>query len=69
MGGDKVYVIGDLVQSNDSQMMKLVVQQVAGIDEPVSLVAAKGFAVGAKSNSLYTWTASYEEESEAETAS
>ena len=49
--------------------MKLVVRKVEGINEPVSMVASKGFAVGAKSNSLYSWRASYEDELESETAS
>ena len=68
MGRDSVYVIGDLIQSNESQLMKLVIQKVTGIDESISLVSAKGFAVGATSNSLFRWEAIYQDEVEPETA-
>ena len=43
--------------------MKLVMKVVPGIKEPVSLVASKGFAVGAISNKVYTWTTNHVMES------
>ena len=45
-----VYVIGDLVQESEAQQMKLVMKKVNGINESVSLIGSRGFAVGEKSN-------------------
>ena len=44
--------------------MSLVVKQVQGIDEPVSIVTSKGFAVGIESNNVYSWTTMYQNSAE-----
>ena len=39
--------------------MKLAIKRVEGIDEPVKLVSAMGFAVGAQTNKVYAWGIDY----------
>ena len=54
-------MLGDVNQEAQAGQMSLVIREVAGIDEPVSLVACQGFAVGSQSNTIYSWKAFYEE--------
>ena len=41
--------------------MNLQCKKVTGIPEPVKLVSATGFAVGANTNQVYVWHASYQQ--------
>ena len=40
--------------------MNLRVKKVEGINEPVKLISALGFAVGARTDQVYTWALDYE---------
>lgn len=58
--GPQVYVLTDTVQNPESPVMHLNLKKVEGINEPVSLIASAGFAVGAFSNQVYVWHVDYE---------
>ena len=58
----------DTVQDVDAPIMNLSIKKVGGIDEPVSLISEARFAVGASSNSIYSYGIFLEQpESESET--
>lgn len=46
--------------------MNLYVNKVEGINEPVKLIAASGFAVGARTEKIYAWAVEYENQDEDE---
>ena len=52
--------MADTVHDQDATIMKVCLKRVEGINEPVKLVCATGFAVGASSNAVYTWSVDYE---------
>lgn len=58
-GGRKVYVLTDSVKDFSANIMKLVIKRVERIDEPVKLISAAGFAVGALTNTLFAWGVDY----------
>ena len=46
--------------------MNLRVKKVEGINEPVKLISALGFAVGARTEKIYAWAVEYENPDEDE---
>lgn len=55
-----MYVLADTVQDLEVPIMKLCLKKVEGINEPVKLIAASGFAVGSCTNKVYVWEVSYQ---------
>ena len=51
----EVYVIVDSVQDPAAPIMKLDCKKVEGMDEPIKNIATAGFAVGADTNTVYSW--------------
>ena len=56
----RVYVMADTVVDASVNIMKLSVQAVNGIDEPVKLISPMGFAVGAATDRVFAWGVSME---------
>jgi len=50
-----VYVLIDLVHDFDAPIMNLSIVKIRGIPEPISLITGARFAVGANTNSIYSY--------------
>ena len=51
----------DTVQDPSAPIISLCTKRIEGIDEPVKLISAGGFAVGQRSNKVYAWAIDYVE--------
>ena len=51
----------DTVQDQEAPIMNLCIKRIEGIDEPVKLISAAGFAVGERTNKVYAWALDYED--------